>query len=63
MKLLPMRNSNTAEAITVLVTFSCHKHLAAILKNTDLVQYFKSLSQTQSYSKSASVFLSNIDKV
>ncbi|OHT15735.1 TKL family protein kinase [Tritrichomonas foetus] len=63
MKLLQMRNSNTSEAIAVLVTFSCHKQMAAIFKNSDLVNYFKSLQNTQGYNKAATIFLSNIEKI
>lgn len=59
-ELLSLRNELTQAAITVLVTLSSHKEIAAQLADTSFVMYFTSLQKVPSQQKAAARFLHNI---
>ena len=60
--MLAHRNELTPCAITVLVTLSCYKPLAAKFVGTDFVTYFQSLLSIPTQKRHAEVFLQNVEK-
>jgi hypothetical protein len=61
-KQLAMKNELTSTAISVLVTLSCHPALAAVFRESQLVQYFQALQKVRSLEQRAQLFLSNVAK-